>query len=396
MRNKIYIQIIVGISMLILTSPTGAQDEQWLQYHSEREAQRIVGDIGASNPKVVSDKPKGVELPDFKCDEPFFARWPTPMVASSGLWMAFDRQNKLGRTYDLIYIDSNGDGSLADESAIASYEVDYRSSRRTTFGPIKLILKGEDGPITYHINIEFLNYTGRKYLYIRAAGWYEGAVTVAGTKKHCVLIDHNANGTFNDKSLNAGECDRIRIGEKGSKDSLFVGNYIEIDDVLYQPDIARDGAYIKLSKAEDVKFGNIRLPETITEFSAGGENGLFTLKPDKGTGSLPLGRYRVNHWAIERKDEKGKKWKMQGEGFSNKGDFDITEVKEAELSIGEPVISTIEPQNRSGTRAFSHNLKGRLGERIELTSDGSRPRAPRLNIKSKDGTYDRTFSFEYG
>lgn len=87
---------------------------------------------------------------------------------------------------------------------------------------------------------------------------------------------------------------------------------------------------------------------------------------------------------------------MQGEGFSNKGDFDITEVKEAELSIGEPIISTIELQNRSGTRAFSHNLKGRLGERIELTSEGAQPRALKLNIKSKDGTYDRTFSFEYG
>ena len=396
MENKIYIWLTVGISLIVLTSEAPAQDEQWLQYHSEREAQRIIGDMGTSTLQVQSSKPQGVELPDFKCDDPFFARWPTPMVASGGLWIAFDRQNKLGRPYDLLYIDSNADGNLADESAIASYEVDYRSNRRTTFGPIKLIFKGEDGPITYHINIEFLNYTGRKYLYIRAAGWYEGTITIAGSKKRCVLIDHNANGTFNDKSLNPAECDRIRIGKKGVRDFLFVGNYIEIDDVLYRPDIARDGAYIKLSKAEDVKFGNVRLPEMITEFSAGGENGLFTLKPEKGTVSLPVGRYRVNYWAIERKDEKGKKWKMQGEGFSNKGDFDITEVKEAELSIGEPIISTIEPQNRSGTRVFSHNLKGRLGERIELTSDGARPRAPKLHIKSKDGTYDRTFSFEYG
>ena len=37
--------------------------------------------------------------------------------------------------------------------------------------------------------------------------------------------------------------------------------------------------YVILRKAEDVKFGDIQLPETITEFSAGGENGLFTLKP---------------------------------------------------------------------------------------------------------------------
>jgi len=363
MRNKIYIQIVVGISLLVLTSAAPAQDEQWLQYHSERQAQRIIGDMTSSHLEVTSDKPQDVELPDFKCDDPFFACWSSPMAASGGLWMAFDRQNKQGRPYDLLYIDSNGDGNLADESAIASYEVDYRSSRRTAFGPIKLIFKGEDGPITYHINIEFLNYTGRKYLYIRAAGWYEGTVTVAGTKKHCTLIDQNANGTFNDKSLNAAECDRIRIGKKGSKDSLFVGNYIEIDDVLYRPEIARDGAYIKLSKAEDVKFGNIRIPESITD---------------------------------ERKDEKGKKWKMQGEGFSNKGDFDITADKEAELSIGEPIISTLKATKSGSGYSFSQNLQGRLGERIELTRNEAQPPAPKLHIKNKDGTYDRTFSFEYG
>jgi len=392
MRNKICIQIVVGISLLILTSVAGAQDEQWLQYHSERDSWQLVGDIGTSNPEVVSEKPQEVELPDFKCDERFFARWPTPMVASGGLWMAFDRKSKDG-PHDLLYMDLNGNGSLADESALEAYERDERNAK---FEPVKILFDGEDGPTTYHLNVKFYRYRDRTYLNLWPAGWYEGTINVAGAKKHCVLIDHNANGTFDDKSLEADKSDRIRIGKKGSKDSLFVGNYIEIDDVLYRPEIARDGAYIKLSKAEDVKFGNIRLPETITEFSAGGENGLFTLKPDKGTGSLPVGRYRINYWAIERKDEKGKKWKMQGEGFSNKGDFDITEVKEAELSIGEPIISTIEPQNRSGTRSFSHNLKGRLGERIELTRNGSRPRAPKLNIKSKDGTYDRTFSFEYG
>ena len=396
MENKIYIQIVVGISLLILTSAARAQDEQWLQYHTSRQAWRIVGDMGASNPKVVSEKPQGVELPDFKCNDPFFARWSSPMAASGGLWMAFDRQNKLGRPYDLLYIDSNGDGNLADESAIASYEVDYRSSRRTTFGPIKVIFEGEDGPVTYHINIEFLNYIGRKYLYIRSAGWYEGTVTVAGTKKHCVLIDQNANGTFDDKSLEAHKCDRIRIGKKGGKDSLFVGNYIKIDDVLYRPEIASDGAYIKLSKAEDVKFGNIRISETITEFSAGGENGLFTLKPEKGTGSLPVGRYRVNHWAIERNDERGKKWKLRSSLFSQKGDFEITADKETELSVSEPIISTLEATKSGSGYSFSQNLQGRLGERIELTRNEAQPPAPKLHIKNKDGTYDRTFSFEYG
>jgi len=90
MRDKAYILLATGISLFVLASVTAAQEEQWLQYHSSREAQQIVGYTGVSTPKVMSEKPQGIELPDFKCDEPFFARWPTAMVPSGGLWMAFD------------------------------------------------------------------------------------------------------------------------------------------------------------------------------------------------------------------------------------------------------------------------------------------------------------------
>jgi hypothetical protein len=211
-----------------------------------------------------------------------------------------------------------------------------------------------------------------------------------------VLIDHNANGTFNDKSLEAHKCDRIRIGKKGEQDTRYVGNFIEIEGTLYRPEIARDGAYIKLSKAEDVKLGNIRMSPTITEFSAGGENGLFKLKLESGTSSLPVGRYRINQWAVEKEDEKGKKWKLQGMGSSDNCDFDINTGNETELSIGEPIVSSLEINKKDSGYSFNHILGGGLGERIELTRNGTQPPAPKLHIKSKDGSYDRTFSFEYG
>ncbi len=393
MRSKIYIKIVVGISVLIFTSTTVAQEEQWLQYHSEREAQRIVGDMGTSNPKLTSEKPQGVELPQFKSQQQFFAKWSTPMVESGYLWISLDRTQKQGQ-WDRLFIDSNGNGHLNDETAITAHRTDQYS---TYLGPVKVVFEGEDGPLTYHLNFRFYNYNEQnRHLYVYSGGWYEGTINVAGAKKHCVLIDQNANGTFDDKSLEAYKCDRIRIGKKGDRDTRYVGNFIEVDGVLYQPEIARDGAYIKLTKAEDVKFGNIRLPETITEFSAGGENGLFTLKPEKGTGSMPVGRYRVNYWAIEREDERGKKWKMRSSMFSRKGDFEITADKEAELPIGEPIISTLQARKNSSGYSFSQNLQGRLGERIELTRNGAQPPAPKLHVKNIDGTYDRTFSFEYG
>jgi hypothetical protein len=390
MKGKTYICLAVWITLLVLTSAASAQDEQWLQYHSEREAMQIVGDMMRSSLKLTSEKPQGVELPDFKCEEPFFASWSTPMVAGGQLWIAVDRTTEKGR-WDQLYIDSNVNGHLNDETAIKAYRTEQSY---TYFGPVKVVFEGEDGPLTYHLNFMFRESGETRQLYVSPGAWYEGDITVEGAKKYCMLIDYNGNGTFNDKSLNNSECDRIRIGEKGTRDSDYVGNYIEIDDVLYHTEIARDGAYIKLSKAEDVKFGTVRLPDTITEFAAGGENGLFKFKPENAVGSLPVGKYRVNSWTIERKDEKGKKWELQGRFFSEKGDFEISEGTEASLEVGEPISGNLQVSLNTDTDNYEleKSVRGPLGEYVNLTRGGQSVSSLwKMNAKNKEGTFTKTY-----
>ncbi|MHC4325295.1 MAG: hypothetical protein ACYSUX_13610 [Planctomycetota bacterium] len=393
MRERIYIQLAVGIVLLILVSQVPAQQEQWLQYHSSREAGQIFGDSGSQRMELSTQKPPGVKLPQFKGHDQLFAKWSTPMVKGGNLWIALDRTHKQG-PYDSLYIDSNGNGNLDDETATATYRQDQRSAY---FGPVKVIFEVEDGPVTYHLNFRSSQYdTSDNRLYASSGGWYEGDITVGTEKKHCVLFDYNTNGAFNDKSANAGECDRIRIGRQGAQETLFTGNYIEIDKTLYRPEIAPDGACIKLTQAENIGFGSVRLPESVTQFSANGENGLFILKPEKGVASLPAGKYRVYDWAVEQKDEKGADWKLKGSGLREKNAFDIVEGKQAVLAIGVPVIATLNSSEREGTHSFSHSMQGRAGERIELTRNGTRPQAPKVRIKNADGAYDRTYSFQYG
>ena len=60
------------------------------------------------------------------------------------------------------------------------------------------------------------------------------------------------------------------------------------------------------------------------------------------------------------------------------------------------IISTVSASSREGSYSFNQELLGKNGERIELLRNGSRPQAPKLNIKNADGTYDRTYSFSYG
>jgi hypothetical protein len=390
MKGKTYICLAVGITILILISAASAQDEQWLQYHSEREAMQIVGDMRRSSLRLTSEKPQGIELPDFKTEEPFLTNWSTSMVTSGQLWIAVDRSTEKGR-WDQLYIDSNVNGHLNDETTVKAYRTEQYY---TYFGPVKVVFEGEDGPLTYHLNFMFYENGETRRLYVSPGCWYEGDITVAGTKKNCMLIDYNGNGTFNDKSLNSSQCDRIRIGEKGTRDTGYVGNYIEIDDVLYRTEIARDGAFIKLSKADDVKFGNIRLPETITEFAAGGKNGLFKFKPENAVGSLPVGKYRINSWTIERKDEKGKKWELQGRAFSEKGDFDISEGTEVSLEAGEPITGSLQVRFNDGTEnyEFEKSVRGPLGEYVTLTRSGQRVSSLwKMHAKNKEGTFEKIY-----
>jgi len=392
MRMRIYIQLAVGIGLLILVSQAPAQQEQWLQYHSSREAGQIFGQVGSQRIATSFEQPAGVNMPQFKGHRQFFGKWRTPMVKSGYLLIALDQMHLQG-FFDRLYIDSNADGSLDDENAVAAYRTDQRSAY---FGPVKVIFEVEDGPVTYHLNFSaWKPRTDGCELIASSGGWYEGDITVSGQKKHCVLFDNNANGTFNDKSVDAGDCDRIRIGKQGSQDTLFTGNYIEVDETLYRPEIARDGACIKLTRAENVNYGNVRLPESITQFFAYGENGLFILKPENGIASLPVGKYSVYLWAIERKDETGTNWKLESIG-GKKNTFDIAEGRESTLSIGEPIIATLDASEREGTHSFRHSMHGRAGERVELTRNGARPQAPKVHIKSADGAYDRTYSFQYG
>ena len=392
MRPWKFVFAALCVVTAILSVCEAGQQQQWLGYRSMREAQQVIGDMSRQRIEVSTDKPEGLELPEFAAEEVFFGKWSSPMANNGHLWIALDKSNKDGM-YNRLFIDSDGDGNLSDEQPLKAYRTEHRY---TYFGPVKVVFDGEDGPVSYHLNLQFYNREDRKRLYVNSGCWYEGRIEIGDEKKYCVLIDYNANGIFNDKSLNSGEGDRIRIGKKDSRDSRFVGNFIEVEGVLYELDVARDGAYVVLSKAEDVTFGQIQMPETITEFAAGGENGLFKVNLKKGAGELPVGKYRIDHWQIERKDKSKNTWKLTGRYFGDKGNFDVSDSSVAKLDIGEPVLSSMRVQKKGKRYSFNQELKGKLGERIDLRRNGNRPRAPKVHIKSVTGKYDRTYSLEYG
>jgi len=147
---------------------------------------------------------------------------------------------------------------------------------------------------------------------------------------------------------------------------------------------------------EDMVYGSISLPEGISRFEAHGANGLVTITPDKQAERLPVGKYNVRFWKAERKDEGGNTWALSGHYYGQDNPFEIKEGNRTKLDVGEPIIATVDARNAGSDYSFNQVIKGRRQEIIELTCNGSRPQPPKLHIKNEDGSYDRTFGFQYG
>lgn len=371
--------------------------KEGLQYRWSRNAWRLVEGKGDQILELSTEKPAGVKLPNFRNEDVLFGRWYSPMLRKEYLWIALDRTYKYGQ-YDRLIIDSNGNGHLNDETAVMTYRT--LQQYRAHFGPAKVFLESKAGPVEYHLNFGFYQDGNHKTLHASSAGWYEGYITtLSGAKKRCLLVDKNADGTFDTKSPDLSESDLIAFGEEDNRIACSVGEYVELDGNLYSLRItrSRDSMKVSLIPAINVPFGTIRLPHSITEFVAGGENGLFTFRPNEGLAKFPAGTYCIYRWVTEQKDEQGRQWTLTGNSFGDSGIFEVSEGRQTNLSVGEPILTSLEQvSQKDAVYSFINpKLKGRLAEEINLACNEDSLRT-QLRIRSTDGSYDRTFTFEYG
>jgi len=370
---------------LLIAGSTWAQSEQWLEYHTSDDGRAF------QSLKLTSNAPPGVALPKLAAP-PYFAWWKTPMDPAGGRWLCFDRTHKSG-PYDRLFIDRTGNGRLDDKTPVQARLDSYNAF----FPAAPVMFKGEDGPITYHLLLRFYQYDKNPPMLLASAGgWYEGMVDFDGVKKHLQLIDGNVNGAFNDMASDPYGSDRVEIdGDKAGE--RFLGKLLEVDGKLFHFEAARDGAFVRVQKAENVALGPVRVPENISEFAAFGENGYFVRKPVQGHFTLPTGKYRMVRWSINRKDDKNTPWKLSGYNFPDTANFEVVAAKDVTLDIGEPVKAVLKADERTGRQlTFNLNFTGKQKEAIELLRDGQRPRGPKLMLAAADGALCYTNTFEFG
>jgi hypothetical protein len=370
---------------LTLAATAWAQTEQWLEYHTSDDGRSFIQIQLTTNP------PASLALPKLNAT-PYFAHWNSPLDPTGGRWLCFDRSRPSG-PYDRLFIDSTGNGRLDDKTPVLARSDAYYAY----FPATPLVFKGEDGPITYHLVLRlYQNNNSRPMLMGGSGGWYEGLANFDGVKKRIQLIDGNVNGTFNDVKADLSQSDRVQIdGDKVQE--RYLGRMVEVDGKLFRIEVARDGSSVKVQKAENVTLGSVQVPQNISEFTAFGENGYFVRKATNGEFTLPVGKYRMVHWTINRKDDKGAAWTLSGHDFPATANFDVTADDPTTLDIGEPVQAILKVNEQTNHDiTFNLSFIGRQKEAIEMLREGQRPGGPKLTLANADGSLCATSSFEFG
>ena len=154
--------------------------------------------------------------------------------------------------------------------------------------------------------------------------------------------------------------------------------------------------YAKLA-GDSSTMGKVEFSAKVDNFMVSRNKCFIRMVAGDGAGQLPAGEYKLGSWEVKKKDKEGVEWALTASVSSaKKGVFEIARDKPVKLDVGEPIVVQLSANKGRSGYSFSQKLVGRMGESISILRDGARTNPPKLRIKNKAGTYDKTFNFEYG
>jgi len=368
-----------------------------LRYRWSHKGWRLLEGKGFQSIEMSAYRPQGLKTPVLQTHGALFGKWLSSAVRGGYRWIMIDRMHSHGQ-HDRLYIDTDGDGHLNDEQALIAHRCSQPAVKGyvTSFSPKQVLLNKDGESRVYHLMFCF--YASGE-LCAGSAGWYEGDVMVGATERPCLLVDRNADGIFTTQSLDLTESDMLGFGQEDDRIVRSVGRYVELENGLYETEIISGNGWmdLRLVPTQNLARNRVSLPKAITGIAVVGKNGSFTRQAANGMIELPVGMYRVNTWLIERKDEKGDCWTLQGHSFSETVDFRVYTGRPTSVSLGEPIYSTLENVivGQREHRFKGPSLKGRWGEVIDVFKN-EESMSLQLRIKGPESQYDRTFTFEYG
>ena len=387
---------IVAVSLL--SAALHAQGTFPLTYQDAEGSLQVVTQMASRGFGLTPSKPRWVTgVPD---DAAFCSL----DVGGKSVWAAV-----VGGDSPKLYVDTDGDGDLADDKPLAG----KAEGPQMAFGTVALTAS-EGKPVKVAL-LAYMSGSPAKprFVMIRGAGCLTGKVTLAGKAYNVAVIDGNLNGRYNDTlkgdAMPSQNMDALVIDLNGdgrfAPPSLTIqpmewvplAKGIKVADAYYTVVVAADGSTIQLAKT-DPGFGTLDLGASDVEIMGFSDFGFQRIQGG-GKVRLPAGKYMPVMVSLNRTDADGAKWTLRRSGGTDKlSQLRIEAGKTCAIDLGPPLVARTDVRQNSRNVTIGFSLVGKAGEQYAAgaTKDNKRLPAPTLEIIDGNEKVIHTGKFEYG
>ncbi|HUU91846.1 MAG TPA: hypothetical protein VM238_11645 [Phycisphaerae bacterium] len=309
-----------------------------------------------------------------------------------------------------LYVDTDGDNDLSDETAIAGQVEGNRVKYAIADLPVS-------GGATVKVRCEatFRNTKGpAQVLSLRAAGCPAGKATLGGKTYAVAVIDGTFNGHYNDiiqdnpNDLSSGSADGLAIDL--DQDGQFARpsptgkawewtllcKMVEVGGTYYTVRVAPDGSEIEFQKTEP-KFGTLDMGGPGVDIIAMSEAGFQRVNTADGKARLPAGKYMPVTLTLTQTDDAGATWMLRQSG----GEFRQFEIRPDEalaVKLGPPLLAKTDVRQSGKTVLIIYALLGQAGEQYSpgAMKDKTMLPPPAVEILDEARKVIYAGKFEYG
>jgi len=372
---------------------------------SQEEMEMVPGVSASLSPT----KPRGVTAePNYKHVLP--PRYVQVPLGSSSLTMVFDCSNPKARTYDVVYVDRDGDGNLAQETPVQA--TGKRGGVLASFQPVTVDVPFAGAKRQGLVQVRA--YVSGEQLFqamVAPATCLEGTVRLGTQECRVALIDGNLSGVLGDGE-GASCADVLLIDLNGNhvydrRGALPIPAAQEVRPLSecwqvggnwWSATVAGDWGALTVKPAE-VEYGELHAlgPTVQALVLTSRRYGVFASTFKDGVAKLPVGEYAVEQMQVTAKDAQGRSWQLTARGRDEKGLLKVATGAAAELDLSKPIVGTVEVDTRGGGQVQFNLLLAVAGQQVAgLVVGGRTPAEPAFVIRDEKGAAVAIGKFAYG
>lgn len=410
-KKAILFIAFMGIALIVWIFTRGEPLEQGrcrLKFKAVSKHDEML--VALATQDLISTKDKPPELKDlpegFRADCVYFL---AELVGKSTP-MVLGYYNRL--EYSILYVDTNGDGRLSDET-FSRPKIKKRSNyKEYVFGPF--LLKSHDSERGSQTEFYATTANGR-YLSLQPSGYRFGKMRLGKDAYKMAVMDGNFDGRYDkmfslpvEKTYRLG-CDIFAIdlsnGDKqwhlsliNRSEIMLLGRMVKVQDAYYGIHVAPDGTALELKKVEP-EFGTLDFGGANVKMKLWSDTGDHYLFGSEGQWPLPAGRYMALRIELNEIDSERNVWTFSGRPKAGPlHDFEIRPGQTTPFKVGPPFSIKTDVRPFADKVSIGLSLEGCTGAqyRFPILKGGKRQPVPAFKIVDEFGKELFSGAFEYG